>query len=172
MHTWRCVCVLCESVSMPGHTCTRAGVCGVQHRFVSGHTGSCEGGSGSLVLVLCALVALDTLCCPVPSPWGGAGPGCALSPPTATCRQSTWPGPWALCAICPRCCLVFTLNLLTLPWEVKGLVSLAEWGGEEERRARLEVVAEIGGWTLGLGRLGRHHYCSNFPQSLCLGRGK
>lgn len=86
------------------------GSVGVQHRFVSGHTGSWEGGSRVLWSWYSDMVALDTLCCPVPSPWGGAGPECAFFPPIATCRQSTWPGPWPLCAICPRC-LIFTLNL-------------------------------------------------------------
>lgn len=49
---------------------------------------------------------------------------------------------------------------------------MAAWGGEEESRKRPGVVAEIGGLTLGLGRLGFHHYCSNFPPKSLLGKGQ
>lgn len=38
------VLVYCERTFAHRHTSTRAGVCGAQHRFVSGREGSWEGG--------------------------------------------------------------------------------------------------------------------------------
>lgn len=124
------VLVYCERTFAHRHTCTRAGVCGAQHRFVSGREGSWEGGREaqcSLVLGLRVMVALDTLCCPRPSPGGRA---CSCFPPTATC--STVHLVWSLA---PPCHLPTRPDLhfepLTLPWETKELVSMAAWGGEE-----------------------------------------
>lgn len=50
-------------------------------------------------------------------------------------------------------------------------MSIAVWEREGERRKRSEVVGEIGGLRLGLGRLGFHHCCSNSPEVPAWGRG-
>lgn len=94
MHTCRCVCVCVNSW---------VGVCRAHHGFVNGQTGSWKGdwvvsGPGTLrwvssghTLLLRALTMGHCLVPPVFS---------FLPRPHAA--ESTWPGPWPLCAICPR----------------------------------------------------------------------
>ena len=126
VHTRRCV--LCECTCVFGSGSVGYSIA------LQGSTPQLPGDLAFSGLGTQDLVALDILCCLMPSPWGSAPAVCAFLPPTAT--HSSAHLAWSLA---PLCHLPTPPDLhfepLTLPCETKELVSTAGLGRGWEKKA-------------------------------------